>query len=276
MRHPLLCALFAAALAAGEQGAPLFEHVTLDRAISQALAHNAALLAERANIAIADAHILTAGLRPNPVLSVSGDHMDVLGSGFNDLNGGGPTEIVAGVEFTRERGGKRQSRMEVARAAKSVAELHFLNSARVLVLEVQHAFVDALLARDALELARENAGFFTQIASINEARVKAGDLARVELIRSQLAALQQQTALRQAETRLSGALTRVQTLMGRRPGPRFAIAGDLERKDALPLLDELRRLALEQRPDLAALRRDAQRASSEVRLQLANARPDLT
>lgn len=276
MRIPLLCAVFAAVLAAQQQGGAPFEHITLDWAISQALAHNAALLAERANIAIADAHILTAGLRPNPVLSVSGDHMDVLGSGFNDLNGGGPTEIVAGFEYTRERGGKRQSRMEVARAARSVAELHFMNAARTLVLDVENAFVDALLARDNLELARENAGFFKQIARINEARVAAGDLARVELIRSQLAALQQETAVRQAETRLAGALTKLQTLMGRKPGPGFSIAGDLERKDALPLLDELQTGAREQRPDLAALRRDAQRASSEVRLQLANAKPDVT
>lgn len=271
MRISLLWAVAAATLAAAPP-----EHMTMDQAVSQALANNATLLAERANIAIADAQVLTAGLRPNPVVGFAGDHMDILGSGFNDSNGGGPTEIGASFEFTRERGGKRESRVEVARAIRSVAELRFLDAARSLVLDVQNGFVDVLLARDTLELAREHAGFFRQIVKINEIRVQSGDLSRVELIRSQLAALQYETSVRQSEMRVRAALTRLQTLMGRKPSPGFAVAGDLDRKDALPLVDELQHDAREHRPDLLALRRDAQRASSEVRLQLANGKPDLT
>jgi outer membrane protein, heavy metal efflux system len=272
MRIPLLYAVLAASLAAGQ---PL-EHLTLDQAVSRALANNAGLLAERASIAIADAHILTAGLRPNPVLAFSGDHMDVLGSGFNDFNGGGPTEAVLGFEFTHERGGKRAGRLEVARAARSVVELRFLDAARALVLDVENGFADALLARDSLELARENSGFLQQIVRINEARVSAGDLARVELIRSRLAALQYEASVRQEENRLRNALIRLQTLMGQQPSAGFSIAGDLDRGDALPLRDELRREAVEKRPDLLALRREAQRASADVRLQMANGRPDFT
>lgn len=276
MRFPLLYGLLAASLAAGPPPAQPLEHLTLDQVITQALSNNAALLAERANIGIAEARVLTAGLRPNPAAAVAGDHMDVLGSGFDDINAGGPTEIVVGFEFTHERGGKRQRRVEAARAARSVAELSFRNVARELVLDVQNAFIDALLARDGLELARENLGFFQQIVGINETRVRTGDLAQVELIRSRLAALQYETSVRQAEVRLRGALTRLQTLMGRPPSPGFSIAGDLERPDALPLLADLQREAVENRPDLLALRHEAQRASSEVRLELANAKPDVT
>ncbi len=272
----LLSVLLAVPPAAGTPKAQPLEHLTLDQVITQALENNAALLAERANIGIAEARVLTAGLRPNPVAAVSGDHMDVLGTGFDDINAGGPTEIVVGFEYTHERGGKRQRRVEAARAARSVTELQFRNAARELVLELQNAFIDALLARDSLELARENLGFFRQIVEINETRVRTGDLAQVELIRSRLAALQYETSVRQAEVRLRAALTRLQTRMGRAPSPGFSITGDLERRDLTPLLDDLRRQALENRPDLLALRREAQRASSEVRLELANAKPDLT
>lgn len=267
----LLCA---AALFAAQ---PALEHVTLDEAVAQALANNAALLAERANIDIAAAHVMAARMRPNPNITVGGDHLDVLGTGFNDVNGGGPSEAAAGIEFLHERGGKRERRVAVAQAARSVAELQFRNAARTLVFDVRNAFIDALAARETLELARENSGFLRKIVEVNQARVRAGDLAEVELIRSRLAALQYETSVRQAEVRLQSALVKLQTLMGRpRPSPGFAIAGDLERKDALPLLEDLLREAREHRADLLALRRDAGRAGAEVRLEQANAKPDVT
>ena len=274
MRRVLVSILLGTAALAAQ---PALEQVTLGQAIAQALANNAALLAERANIGIAEAHVMAARLRPNPNITVGGDHLDVLGSGFNDVNGGGPSELAAGFEFLHERGGKREGRVAVAQAARSVAELQFENAARTLAFDVENAFVDALVARDTLELARENSGFFKQIVEINQTRVRTGDLPEVELIRSRLAALQYETSVRQAEVRLSTALVKLQTLMGRaRPAAGFAIAGDLERKDVLPLLDEVAREARENRPDLRALRRDVGRAEADVRLQQANAKPDVT
>jgi cobalt-zinc-cadmium efflux system outer membrane protein len=273
MRFPLLCALVPVAglLAQTPSG------VTVDEAVAQALANNAGLLAERANIPIAQARILTARLRPNPTLSLTGDHLDALGTGFNSDNGGGPSEIAAGVEFVHERGGKRQSRIRVAEAERSVTELEFLNARRSLVFDVRNAFVDALVARDALALARENSGFFRQIVEVNEARVRAGDLAEVELIRSRLAALQYETSVRQAELRLRTALVKLQTVMGRpRQSPDFAVRGDMDRPDVVPLAGDVRRDALDLRPDLNALRKDVARAGAETGLQIAQAKQDVT
>jgi cobalt-zinc-cadmium efflux system outer membrane protein len=90
------------------------EKLTLDQAISEALEKNAAMLAERANIAVADAHIITARLRPNPTLSFSANHLDILGTGFNDINGGGPSEGTLHTDYTLERGGKREARTAAA------------------------------------------------------------------------------------------------------------------------------------------------------------------
>jgi outer membrane protein, heavy metal efflux system len=250
--------------------------VTLRGAVSEALSNNASLLASKAGIAIAEARIFTARLLPNPSVSLTGDHLDILGTGFNDQNGGGPTEIGLGFEYTLLRGGKRPRRVEAAEQAKSVTELQFRNAARELALDVQNAFVDALLAREAVDLARQNQGFFRQIVEINETRVKAGDIAQVELIRSRLAALQYATAVRQAEQRQHEALVKLETLMGRRHSADFAIDGALDLADAAPLLDDVQKDALSQRPDLLALRRDVQRAGAELGLQRANATQDWT
>lgn len=256
---------------------PLLEKLTLDQAVAEALEKNLVLLAERSNIAIAEARVLTARLRPNPVVSVGGDHMDLLGTGFNDLNAGGPTEFSLRTDFLWERAGKRRLRTEVAEAARSVAQLQFLNSVRGVVLDVQSAFVDALLARDSLALARENLSSLNQIVEINAARVKAGDLAEVELIRSRLAALQFETSVRQAELKLRAALVRLQTFLGRsKPSPSFDVAGDLSRAKAAPALEELRTSARELRPDLRALNRDRERAEAELRSQIAQGKVDYT
>jgi cobalt-zinc-cadmium efflux system outer membrane protein len=253
------------------------EKLTLDQAVAEALEKNLVLLAERSNIAIAEARVLTARLRPNPVVSVGGDHMDLLGTGFNDLNAGGPSEFSLRTDFLWERGGKRRLRTEVAEAARSVAQLQFLNSVRGVVLDVQSAFVDALLARDSLALARENLSSLNQIVEINAARVKAGDLAEVELIRSRLAALQFETSVRQAELKLRAALVRLQTFLGRsKPSPSFDVAGDLSRAKAAPALEELRTSARELRPDLRALNRDRERAEAELRSQIAQGKVDCT
>ncbi len=172
--------------------------------------HNLNLLAERYNLSIADARIVTANLRPNPVFSAGVDYIDFLGT-FNRENQGGPTEYNFRTDFVLERGGKRERRIEVAQNAREVAQLQLLNTTRLLVLDVQSAFVDVLQAKDNLALARENLKAFHGIVDVNTPRVRAGDLAKVELVRTQVAALQFQSAVRQAES---------QTARGRATGCR--------------------------------------------------------
>jgi len=270
------CSILLAAYAgASAQRVP--ERLTIEQAVAEALRNNLSLLAQHTNIGIAQARVLAARLRPNPVLSVEADHLDWLGTGFNDLNAGGPTEINFHTDFTWERGGKRRLRTEVAEAARSVAEFEFMNAARGTVLEVQTAFVDALLARDSLALARENLKFLERIVEINAARVRAGDLAEVELARSRLAALQFENAVRQAELRQRIALTRLETLLGRTPPTgRIEVTGELRREPLPPDLEGLRGLARQLRPDLLALQRDLRRAEADLRSQLAQAKPDYT
>jgi cobalt-zinc-cadmium efflux system outer membrane protein len=249
--------------------------VTLDQAVREAVEKNFGLLAERYNVNIAEARILQARLRPNPVMTVGLDYQDALGTGFNLINAAGPPEFTARTDFPLERGGKRSRRIEVAEGARGVAQLNLLNATRTLILDVESAFVDVQAARDNLELARSNLKSFQGIVEINEARVRAGDLAQVELIRTRVAALQFQNAVRQAESKLRIAKTRLQSLMGRTVfAPAFDAAGDLRREAGPPDPAELRARSLELRPDLQAVKRDQARSLSDVRLQIAQGKVD--
>ena len=269
--------IFCGSLLAAQQGASPPERVTLDQAVKEAVEKNLGLLAERYNVSIAEARIITARLRPNPVLTVDGDYLDVLGTGFNLQNAAGPGEISGRVDFVIERGGKRARRIEVAENARSVAQLQLLNSTRTLLLDVQSAFVDVLLAKESLALAQENLNAFESIVSINSDRVRTGDLAKVELVRSQVAALQFRNAVRQAESKLRVAVTRLQSLMGRRSfSPAFDVAGDLRRDSGPVSVEVVRTRALELRPDLLALNRDQARSVADLRLQIAQGKADYT
>ncbi len=271
---------FAQTAAAADPASTVPERVTIAQAVNEALEHNLSLLAERYNITIAETRIITARLRPNPVFTFGADYNDILGSGFafsTSQANVGPPEVNFRVDYALERGGKRRYRVEVAEAARAVAQLGVLSATRSLVLDVQNAFVEVLQARENLALAQENLKVFQGIVAVNTDRVRAGDLGKVELVRAQVAALQFRNAVRQTELRLRTARNRLQTLMGRTAfSESFDALGDLRRDVTVPASEALLQRAFEMRPDLQALTRDQARSVADLRLQIAQGKVDYT
>lgn len=253
------------------------EEITLDQAVSEAVANNAGLIAAKYNLAIADARLLTASLRPNPVLSVGSDHLDVLGTGYNAVNNAGPAEYSLRTDFVLERGGKRARRTDEARSAKEVAELQFLDAVRSLTMDVQEAGVEVQTEKANLTLAEENLTAFREIVKVNELRLRSGDLAEVELLRTQLAELQFENSVRQTQLRLDAARTHLSVLLGRDRRANLVDIRDEFRHDAAPVtLDGLIQEANRLRPDLRALEQEQARSLAEVRLQIAQGKVDYT
>ncbi|PWT83727.1 MAG: hypothetical protein C5B44_00135 [Acidobacteria bacterium] len=252
------------------------QQITVDQAVQEAIEKNLGLLAERYNLSIAEARILTAKLRPNPVFSLEASHLNFLLPAGNAAEAG-PNEYAARTDFVIERGGKREKRIEVAEQARAVAELQLLDSIRTVVLDVQNAAVDVLSAKLNLQLATENLKSFNRVVEINQVRVRDGDLAPIELTRTKLTALQFRNAVIQATTQLRIARQRLQLLIGRTTESLdFDLVGDL-RRDTRPLdVDSLQQQALKFRPDIQALIRDQARSAAELRLQIAQGKVDYT
>ncbi len=264
---------FAAGAASQEPAEP--PELSIEQAVAEALRNNPSLSAERVNTTIAEAGIVTAGLRPNPVVSAGGDHLDLLGTRFNEMNGGGPAEFNLRTDYLIERGQKRRRRIDVAKDVREVAGYAIRDSARAVALETQIAFIDALLARDTVALAIQNLQSLNRIVEINEARLRAGDISKVELIRSRLAALQFQNSVRESELRLNTTLTRLGTLMGRKRRDSIkGVIGQFRRDPRISPLQELQDRAMRMRPDILAARAEVARADAEYRLQLAQAKWD--
>jgi len=249
------------------------ESMTIEDAVAAALEHNLDLLATRYDIDIASARIVTARLLPNPSIVGGGDYLDILGSGFlfNGATGAGPTEGNVRLDVPSERGGKRRKRMQYARADLSVSELLLLNTVRELRFAVQNACVEILLQGALLELAKNDLSIFEGITAINESRVRDGDLAESELMRTRLAARERANVVRLSELRVREARLRLQLLLGRdATEPLADVTGPFPRPPREePSYVELRAEAREQRPDLRALAAAELRADADIELQRA-------
>ena len=150
----LLLSACCAAVQAAQTSLPAA--VTIEQAVSEAIQNNPSLFAEQLGIAVAETAVITAGLRPNPVLSYSNGYLDWLGTRANPDNNAAPTETAVRVDLPLERGGKREFRLENAAFGKTIAEAKLADSVRRLRLDVTLACIDVMEAKARLALANDN------------------------------------------------------------------------------------------------------------------------
>ena len=273
------CVLSAAWLICCAQMAAAQSSFTVEQVVQEAVAKNLSLLAERWNLTIADAAIVTARLRPNPVLSGSADHLDWLGTGFDAINGAGPTEYAVRVDMPFERAHKRELRTAVASSAKMVAEAQLADMIRRLRLDVTLAAIDLLESKAKLRLARDNLDALERLVQLNERRLTSGALPPLEVTRSRVAMLQYRSSVKTAELNVAQARVKLQALVGRRPSDALV---DIDEPLGLPPttivadLDALQAAARTYRPDVRALQSDQARTQSDLRLQVAQGKVDYT
>jgi outer membrane protein, heavy metal efflux system len=256
-----------------------FRSLTVEEAVDEAVQRNLALLAERASLSIAEASLITARLRPNPVLSGGANSLDWLGTGFNEGNGAGPPEYAVRVDVPFERAHKRELRTEVADDAKRIAEAQFAEAVRRVKLDVTLAGIDVLEAKAKLQLAQDNLQALEHLLQLNERRLTSGAIAPLEVSRSRVAMLQYRGNVRTAQLALSQARLKLLPLLGRKPEDEPIDIDDplgLTPAPASPDLAVLQTTARSARPDLVAAQREQARTQADLRLQIAQGKIDYT
>ncbi len=252
--------------------------MAIQRAVDLALDRNLDLMAKRFDVDLASARVVTAGLRANPMLSVGADYQDLLGSHFqNDSsNGAGPPEYNVRLDYPFDVAGKRRKRLAVANADRSISELLLLNAVRELSFDVRSACLDVLQTGAVLDLGRRQLETLESVVAINEVRVRDGDLAESELMRTRLAARQVAGAIRLSELELSKAQTALGLLLASpADAPPVGVQGPIPSDRIDPEIGALRAEAIAERPDLRALEQARGRADADVSLQRALAVTDL-
>ena len=217
----------------------LADGLTEDEAVAIALWNNAQFQADLAELGLARADLIEAGLLRNPTLAL--------------LFPVGPKQLEAALNLPMEFLWQRPKRVAVAKLnAQQVAEnlvQHGLDLAR----DAQIAYADLVLAQAQKRMAAENARLRQEIAEIAAARQRAGDLSELEESASRLEALRALEAALGFAQEAEISRARFNTLLGIDvQDTSFALMPSPEMALSKLTLPELFDAAFASRPDLRA------------------------
>lgn len=257
---------------------PAAPQISLDDAIRMALLHNHALQALRSTIQQNLAGEITANLRPNPTLGLDAQFLplfqpDKFSSDYIDQQ----AQFDAGVGYLFERGHKRQHRLQAAQDQTSVVRSLVSDSERMLVFNVGQQFVDVLLSESTLEFAQQNLDSFQKTVEISKERFRAGDMSEGDFLKIKLQLLQFQTDLSAAKLAKLQSLAALRQLLGFESVPDdYDVQGTLDYQPVHSDINGLKSMAAINRPDLRAAQQAVTAAESQLALQKANAKVDIT
>jgi cobalt-zinc-cadmium efflux system outer membrane protein len=264
-------------VAAGpEEEAP--EGLTLEQAIDITLQRSLDLRAKFAEIPMARADILQASLRANPVFYQDGQLLQYGRGEFSRARPGGPQQFDTNVTYPLDVSFKRLARTRVAARAEKVLEAQYQDVVRNRIDDVYGAYVTALGARQTVRYAEESVKGLGRLMELTRQLFQRGQvpLADLDLVENKLriAGL----GLRDARASYRSARLDLGSLMNMtvQEATEMKLRGRIAvESPSPPSLDELRRIALADRPDLAAYRLGVSRAQADVRLARANAYSDV-
>ena len=238
--------------------------LTMDAAVRRALANNLDLRAAYFEVDKARARLLQAGLWPNPALEVVGtsdkffgdENQRIVTVGFNQAF------PVTG----RLRFGRAAARVEVAQA---IAEIR--NRERLLIGEVERAFVLAVAGQEQIGARRELLGVTRGFVDLSRQRLQAAQASQVDVNLAEVEARQLEQEIALLETDLQANRFALRQKLGLGPADPLSVEGSLQAVAArlAPRGDEVTFAG--RRPDLRGLELAVDRARVEGRLAQATA-----
>jgi outer membrane protein, heavy metal efflux system len=237
---------------------------------------NPTLRAGQIGIDESRAQEITAFLRPNPGLTLSTDGTQIsrYKGVWQPFTG---TQFSSNFSYLHERQRKRELRLESQQKATGIAASGQADLDRTLVFTLRLAFVETLQEKAILELAKENLAYYDHVLDVNRERYKAGAIAQVDLDRLELQRVQYESDLQIAEENLETAKIQLLMLLNdRTPVDQFDVTGPFDFTAQIAPLDEVRQVALDNRPDLKEALQSIEKAKTDHRLAVANGSTDPT
>jgi cobalt-zinc-cadmium efflux system outer membrane protein len=250
--------------------------MTIDAAIELLVKQNLDLEAYRLEIPMADADLLTANLRANPVFYA--DTQLIPYGHFSFLRPGGPQQSDININYPLDVSFKRAARTKSARAARKVTEAQLQDAIRNSIDNLYTVYVDSVAAALTVKFSETYAKGTRQLLVRTEQLFKGGQIKEADVLairaKLEIAELQVREA-RQSKVKANRALALILNLP-------LSDADRLEVRDTIGQVrevpasrEDLIAKALGGRPDLFAIRMGVVRANSDVRLAKANAFPDV-
>jgi len=261
--------------------------ITLDEAIQMALQHNHNMLALMTTIQQSQSEEITQNLRPNPTLFGDWEYLPLgspakqnpglySGQSTNDYLKNN-TEGDIGLSYLIERGGKRHDRLQAQKDITAQTRSLVADNGRGLTFQVATLFYNVQLAESTLELAQKDLKSFQETVEISEHQYKAGGLSENDYLMIKLQLLQFESDLEQAQLAKVQALSDLRQLLGYESvSQNYDVIGPFEYQPVKGNLEDLQLKALQNRPDLRAAQQGVTAANSQLVLQKAIGKQDVT
>ena len=237
---------------------------------------NPTLKAAQLNIDENKAEEITQYLRPNPYFSFAADGTQLtryLGI-YRPFAG---TQISPSISYLVERAGKRALRLETAKEQTDIAASSYQDQERGLLFILRSAFVQILQYKVMLQNAITNLSYWDDELKLNKIRQNAGDIAVIDYERLDQQRTQFEVDYETDQVNIRTAKIQLMLLMDQRtPLEGFDIAGPFEFPNEIKSLQDLREIALANRPDLRVAQQSLDLAKSTYKLTVANGSTDPT
>jgi cobalt-zinc-cadmium efflux system outer membrane protein len=263
-------------LAEEDDGPP--DGLTLDRSIDVTLERSLDLRSKFYEIPMARADILQANLRSNPVFYQDGQLLQYQGLPFSRARPGGPQQFDTNITYPLDISRKRLARTMVAARAEKVLEAQFQDAVRNRIDDVYGAYVTALGARQTVRYAVRSAEGYGRLVALTRQLFERGQVPEADLNVVENKLRIAQLGLRDAQASYRKARLDLGSLMNLtvQEASTTELRGTIrDLAPPPPPVDELRQIALADRPDIASFRLGLQMAHSAVRLARANAYSDI-
>ncbi|MBX6313880.1 MAG: TolC family protein [Isosphaeraceae bacterium] len=264
------------AIPAGPEDLGPPDGLTLDMAIERLVHFNIDLRSKFYEIPQAEADILTASLRNNPIFYA--DSQLIPYGQYSRERPGGPLQYDVNVSIPIDANNKRKARIDVATRAKRVLEAQYQDAVRLAIDNLYTAWVDVLAARETVRYSEISLRGYEQVLEPMKSKLETGDIEPAAYNRVAIQYDNALVGLRDARETLRRANRILGTLLNLPPAEAETIRIRGTIRDLVPPPppeDQLIRLALGVRPDLVAYRLGVQRAISDVRLAEKNRLSDI-
>jgi len=244
------------------------QRLSLTDYLRRVLAANPDLAAARATVDIARAQINVAKVFPDPEINLGVSQYDV-------TRRGNPTILATQLSLPIELGGKRRSRIAVARSGLDAADLDYADAVRMLRALAGNAFINALHARTVVTQKQGALGHLERLVEVNQRRLAAGDIAEVELVQSRVEMQRFRAEVLDAEGEQQAAEVAMAQLLGDRSNLSVQAGGELRAPP--PALDQTMLAAsIEKRSDVHASAVRLEGAQRQIDLEHAKRVVDVT
>jgi len=247
-------------------------HIAFNDYVNEVLRSNLDLSVRRENIAISQAGVTSASVTPDWSVDVGLPTVDL-------SNQGNPTNFSTGLNVPIELGGKRGRRVRAAKADLATTNSDYDDAVRQLRAAATSAFLDALSARAILQSKNKSLGQFDRIVSVNEQRLRVGDIGEIEVAQSRVERDQFKADVITAQADVYSA----DLVLGQQLGKSEKLATQLPVPDGtleVPIrtfdVNQLVASALERRPDVISKQRAIKAADLRIELANVNLIPDLS